>query len=457
MSIAAGSPAASTPLSGAPAAAVEASGRAPSTAPGSAGSAAPSLAAAGSGAKGSGSAGTASPQGSPATAAPDGRAPILGPAPSRCSPCSPIVLATVGHYSGPISSAAAPYLRGAQAWVVAVNQKGGINGHPVQLLVYDDGADPARTKANVKEAVERKKVIGFLQETAPVTYATVIPYLTEKRIPTVGLSLVNTWNYESPMLFPQGTGGMLIHPIVVHGISQQVKSLGKTKIGVIFCAESTVCSDEPRPAIERTAKDDGMQVVYEAKSSLTQPDYTAECLQARNAGADVLMVYLDPSSVGRVAASCARQSYRPYYSVGAITLSEQYRNNPNIDKFVGATNVTPYFRRGTPAVEEFHAAVARSTSGVSVGTILGWTSGKLLEHAAAHMPEPPTTDALLRGLWSVRQEDLGGLTYPLTFRENQSAEPVMCWWNIALEGGEWASSDDFERHCSPPPKIGPNP
>ena len=362
------------------------------------------------------------------------------------------MLATVGHYSGPLGTAATPFLHGAQAWVASVNQRGGVNGHDVQLAVYDDGADPARTQASVKDAVERKKAIGILQATSPVTYGTVIDYLNRKRIPTIGLALMRTFEYESPMLFPQGTGGLLIHAIVVHGISQQVKPLGKTKMALILCAESPeTCSELPRPVIYRTAKDDGMQIVYEAKSSITQPDYTAECLQARNSGADIMMIYLDPSSVGRVAASCARQNYRPYYSVGTSVVSDQYKNNSSIENLVGATGVAPYFQTGTPAMDEFHTATAKFSSALGIGTIAGWTSGKLFERAAADMPEPPTTEALLRGLWSLKGDDLGGLTSPLTFKENQPAPRTMCWWNVALTGGEWTTNDRYQRHCAPTP------
>ena len=55
-----------------------------------------------------------------------------------------------------------------------------------------------RDQASLKDAVERKKAIGILQETSPVTYGTVVDYLNQKRIPTVGLVLVNTFEYESP-------------------------------------------------------------------------------------------------------------------------------------------------------------------------------------------------------------------------------------------------------------------
>jgi branched-chain amino acid transport system substrate-binding protein len=54
----------------------------------------------------------------------------------------------------PLSGPAAAYSavsRGAQAWVAEVNEKGGINGRRIRLLVKDDGFVPGRAVANVTE------------------------------------------------------------------------------------------------------------------------------------------------------------------------------------------------------------------------------------------------------------------------------------------------------------------
>ena len=428
-------------------------GQASGSAAPASGSAKPSSSpAAGANTKGSAGSSPANPSsaGRPTATAPKAPGSGAAPAAGKCSPCSPVVLATIGHYSGPIGVASIPYLRGVQAAIASLNRKGGANGHPVQLIVYDDGVDPARTRSNAKEAVEQKKVIGILQATSPVTYDTVIDYLNQKRIPTVGLTLANPSDYSSPMLFPQGTGGRLFNAIVVHGIVQQVKPSGKTKLGAIFCAEAPACNEQPRPVIERTAKEEGLQIVYQAKSSITQPDFTAECLQAKNSGVEVLLVYLDQSSVGRMASSCSRQGFQPIYSVGAVIPSDQFKSSPGIENLVSATGVAPFFGRGTPAFDEFHAAIGTGTT-LGVGSMAGWVSGKLFERAAASMPEPPTTDALLQGLWSVKNDDLGGLTSQLVFTPNQPPTPIMCWWNVTLKKGQWSSPDGYQRNCRPAP------
>ena len=75
----------------------------------------------------------------------------------------------------------------------------------------------------------------------------------------------------------------------------------------------------------------------------------------------------------------------------------------------------------------------------------------MLEKAGAALPEPPTSQAILQGLWSLKNDDLGGITQPLTFVQGKTADKVACWFNIATKSGSWTSPDGFKRHCAPAP------
>src|SRR5258708_30790171 len=64
---------------------------------------------------------------------------------------APIVIGNVGSYSGveASSEAAAPIVL--KAWSSWVNAHGGLNGHPVKLIVKDIGANPTGGLAAVKQ------------------------------------------------------------------------------------------------------------------------------------------------------------------------------------------------------------------------------------------------------------------------------------------------------------------
>jgi branched-chain amino acid transport system substrate-binding protein len=364
-------------------------------------------------------------------------------------PGSAVVVASVGTYSGPAGAVLVPMVQGAQVWVQWINQKGGLNGHQVRMIVFDDGGDPARHQAQVKEAVERHRVIAFLINGDSATGQASLNYIREKQVPVVGSDLGSEWAYTNPMYFPQGSAGDAFHFSNIAMAAEEMVGQGKTKLATLTCSEVQACGDAER-IFTRTAPGLGFQHVYRARASLVQPDFTAECLSARKAGAQVFIVFLDSNSVGRLAASCARQDYRPVYSVPQAIQTARQADDPNVEGMLVNTGVFPYFQAATPATDEYQQAMSTSGSKVpnGVGPAVGWTAGKLLETAAAHLPEPPTSAALLHGLWSIRDDTLGGLTHPLTFREGQTAPRRACWFTLLIRSGAWVSPDGYRLHCA---------
>lgn len=360
---------------------------------------------------------------------------------------SPAVIASVSTTSGPIGSVVLPGIQAVQTWVRYVNARGGVNGHPVKLLVYDDGADPARHQAHKRQAIEKDKVIAFVHNAEGAAGQQSVPYINEKRVPVIGGDAGEEYYYQSPMYFPQASFARTLYATGVYSTAAQAKALGKRKLAVLACVEVKPCTESDEVFAE-LAPGEGLDQVYRGKGSLTQPDFTAECLAVRNAGAEIFVVILDPNSITRVAASCARQGYRPIYASLVSLILDRFKDDPNLDGMLAASNVFPYFQTGTPATDEFQAAIRQYGQGIIPGVSLagGWVSAKLFERAAAALPEPPTSDSVLRGLWAIQNDNLGGLTSPLTFRENQPALRVACWYDMAIQNKAW-SSPGMKLHC----------
>jgi hypothetical protein len=76
----------------------------------------------------------------------------------------PVVLGNVGTYSGPAGASTAGIPRAVQVWAAAVNHRGGLFGRQVQVIVQDDGGDPARFASAVQDLVENRHVIAFVGE-----------------------------------------------------------------------------------------------------------------------------------------------------------------------------------------------------------------------------------------------------------------------------------------------------
>ena len=361
---------------------------------------------------------------------------------------SPLRLASVGTYSGPVGTVLLPTLLGAQVWVRYINGKGGLNGHPVELVVYDDGADPARHRAQVQEAIEHKKVAAFLQNGEGITGRSSVDYVTAKRVPVIGAETASEWMYSSPMYFPQVSHGAAMLRTIPPSIASQVLPRGAKKLGSLVCVEVSTCEGAAEEWAKQV-KSLGMEYVYRARASLAQPDYTAECLAAKGAAAEIFYVVLDKNSLNRVSTACARQGYNPIFAVPGAAVADDMKTNRNLEGMVTGVMSFPWFQTNTLAALEYQDSMRTYGRGELEGSgpTLGWTSGKLLERAAVTLPEPPTSEAVLAGLWSLNGDTLGGLTYPQAFGENQPAPQVSCWYSATVKDGKWLSPDNFKLNC----------
>lgn len=386
-------------------------------------------------APGSSSAGTRPPAG-PGPAAPPGQK-------------SPVVLASVGTTSGPLGAALAPMLQGAQLWVKWSNSRGGVNGHPVILLLYDDGADPARHRSQVQEAVEQKGAIAFLNNLEPVAGEPSVGYIESKRVPVIGMTGGEGWALRSPMYFPQKSTGKGYYLLLPRLFAKQVVPRGITQWGSLVCVEGQACRDLA-DSFASESSHLGYKMVYQGQTSLAQPDFTAQCLAAQNAGAKALFLVLDVASMERVASACARQGFKPLFLPYGPQVDNKIKDNPAFDGAVGATLVFPWFQAGTPARDEFHEAMRAFGGNLSPGGGIaeGWVSGKLFERAATGLAEPPSSAQLLAGLWKVKDDTLGGLTANLTFIENKPPPMTVCGASLEIKQKAWTAVDSAVK-CFP--------
>jgi branched-chain amino acid transport system substrate-binding protein len=362
---------------------------------------------------------------------------------------TPIRIGSVGTTSGPIGGALAPGVRAAQAWAAWINATGGIAGHPIELSVADDGGDPARHRSLVQQFVEDKGVVAFVHTTAALSGQSAVSYLESKRIPVVGSEGGSPWFLTSPMYFPQMPSDTRLAASFGNLMASLGKPQGFTKVAVVSCAEAQGCAS----ATDQAGFDQaGLQVVYRSRASLAQPDYTAPCLAAKNQGAQMLFVALDGQANQRLADNCAAVDYRPLLVHSAQSTSPAELARPSMEGAYVGQSTAPWFQTSIPAVAEYDRVLkAFAPSVVSDGSaIQGWVSARLLEAALRKAADPTTSTGILQGLYSIRGDDLGGLTYPITFTAgaaNNTAVMPACYWVVKVQRGAFVSPDGGQRHC----------
>jgi branched-chain amino acid transport system substrate-binding protein len=365
------------------------------------------------------------------------------------APCAPLVIGSVGTWSGLVGQNVVGGLNALQAWVAATNAAGGLGGHPVKLVVADDGTDPSRHRALVQELVERRGVVAFSYNAAVFSGHASVSYLEQKRIPVVGGSGTEPWYTTSPMFFTQIIAGEVAIEATVASYARSAKAMGLTKMGLITCSDGVqVCDDTARAAPDYI-KRYGMDLAYQGKASLAQPDFTANCLAARNTGAQILYLALDANSYARFSKACASVDYRPRYGIAQPVMLAELAKDPNLQGSPGVSYTAPFFFGPNPAIARFQQAMATyaAKAPLTGSASLGWSAAELLGAAARRLSPTPTSADILEGVWALNGDDLGGLTAPLRFKRDAPTVPPVCYWQVVVSDNSYQSPDNGQRHC----------
>jgi branched-chain amino acid transport system substrate-binding protein len=371
------------------------------------------------------------------------------PATGCPAPCAPLVIGSVGTWSGLVGQNVVGGLNALQAWVTATNAAGGLGGHQVRLVTADDGTDPARHRALVQELVERRGVVAFVYNAAVFSGHASVSYLEQKRIPVVGGSGTEPWYTTSPMFFTQIIAGEVAIEATVASYARSAKAMGLSKMGLITCSDGVAVCDDTARVAPGYIKRYGLQLAYQGKASLAQPDFTANCLAARNEGAEILYLALDANSYARFGKGCASVGYKPRYGIAQPVMLAELATDPNMQGSPGVSYTAPFFFGANPAISRFQQAMARyaGKAPLTGSASLGWSAAELLGAAARRLPATPTSADILEGVWALNGDDLGGLTAPLRFKRDAPTVPPVCYWQVVVADNRYQSPDNGQRYC----------
>jgi len=93
-----------------------------------------------------------------------------------------VVFGMASPFSGANKETGRALKAGIDAAFAATNAAGGVHGRRLRLVALDDGYEPERTKAVMKELLEERKVFGIMGNYGTVTAAVSIPIITEKKV-----------------------------------------------------------------------------------------------------------------------------------------------------------------------------------------------------------------------------------------------------------------------------------
>ena len=95
---------------------------------------------------------------------------------------SEILLGMTAAFSGPAQATGTSMRAGILTGIGDVNARGGVHGRKLRLVALDDGYEPARALANVKELDEKHRVFAFVGNVGTPTAELTMPYATRRKM-----------------------------------------------------------------------------------------------------------------------------------------------------------------------------------------------------------------------------------------------------------------------------------
>jgi branched-chain amino acid transport system substrate-binding protein len=348
--------------------------------------------------------------------------------------------------SGPQAAIVGDAQKVATAWVNHVNGSGGINGHPVDLVIKDDGSNPATALEDVKAIVEQSHVVGIVDSS--LVDDAFAKYLTSKGVPVVGGASENPVMSQNPDFFPSGS------TLLPYEIGTIAPAQGHRNLGVMYCAESPICAQLIKLA-------SGIGAAFKVKVTpqkiaVTSPNYTAPCLAMKSAGVDVLLVLENGATVQRVISDCSQQGYTPTEISQAPIATNPLLGDPHLNGTLMASTNANAYDASLPATQQFQQAVDKVYPGLikspsfASAAFYAWIGGQLFAAAAkaGHLTPNSTPADLKNALYSLKNETLGGLAPPLTYTRGKPYS-TNCWFTSTVHGGTLVSTHGNKPVCIP--------
>ena len=118
-------------------------------------------------------------------------------------------------------------------------------------------------------------------------------------------------------------------------------------MAAVYCVEVAICAESVHQG-EQVAAHYGIKYVYMSSIGFAAPNYTAQCLAAKESGATAMTVGDASSVVEHVVTDCAAQGYTPRQLSSDGTVAAAWLKIPafngNIDYAVGQPVVPPQRR-----------------------------------------------------------------------------------------------------------------
>ncbi|HEY7823946.1 MAG TPA: ABC transporter substrate-binding protein [Acidimicrobiia bacterium] len=204
----------------------------------------------------------------------------------------------------------------AEAYFDYVNDNGGINGRKVDLKVYDDQYNPAKTRQGTNQLINRDKIFAMFGALGTPTHSAVVQDLNRREIPDVfvntgGAGFDNPRRY--PMTFPYFPSYVVEAKTMAYYIDRTSSLKNKTRCLMYQAGEF---GDDSKKGFKAA----GMTFAEEASYTPTQilTGFTSQISSLKSANCELVVFFGVTSATAQLLGSAAKAGFSPTWMVTSV-------------------------------------------------------------------------------------------------------------------------------------------
>lgn len=214
-----------------------------------------------------------------------------------------------GPQTGP-AAAWGSVARGTDAYFKMINAQGGIHGRKLIHHMFDDGYNPAKTKAGVKELQEGTGMFAWVSGVGTSPGLAVKDYLMERKIPWIGPSAGSLHWITPPQkyLFP-------VYPLYYAEAKALVRyamdELGKKKVAIAY-QNDEYGKNGLRGALEELAANN-LKPVAQVPVEVKDTDMKPHVMKLKKSGADMVLLWTSVGHAVRIVGTSKAMKFAPQF------------------------------------------------------------------------------------------------------------------------------------------------
>jgi branched-chain amino acid transport system substrate-binding protein len=284
---------------------------------------------------------------------------------------TPIKIMIAGDLSSPANLPELP--AGAEARVAALNTSGGIDGHPVDLLVCDDN-NPS------PDACARKAVSAKVAAVVGAQSAGINPILLANGIAQVGNAPFYADDYTKPNSFP--IDGYIP---TTSGLIKVLAGAGCKKVTPLVLSGASSGDDANRYMHQAQASTPGVSVLTEVGVPFGLPDLSAQVTKATTNGSDCVAAVTFPSDTVKILQAARSEAVTEKFAFFPESLPQELVDQLHGDaEGVYEAGSFRALSSPNPAMVQFRREMAKYEPYAELSdlSINSWAAVKLFEIAA---------------------------------------------------------------------------